>query len=400
MRGEQSKGINMKMEQIKRCLEQLIRWILRIFMIVCRVFPVVPNKVVVLNFRGKGFGDNGKGIALQLMKTAPGVDIVWAVSGAAAAASLPEGIRSVKLCSLRYYWEMATAGVWVDNCRKGRSISKRKGQFYIQTWHGATGCKKVERDVQDKLSPDYVANAKYDSQMADVILSGSRFFTELCRRAFWYDGRILEFGTPRLDVLFHQTEEENRRVKQSLGIAQKDKVLLYVPTFRADGNVACYIQEYDRLLAALREKTGDNWVALVRLHPNVADKAGFISYSDKVINATGYPDLYELIPVADVVISDYSSAIFDAAIVNKTGFLYATDLQAYRADRDFYIDIPELPFPFAESMDELIENIRGFDPQHYRENLEKFNQRIGYFESGNASEAVVEEIMKAMKHER
>ena len=128
----------------------------------------------------------------------------------------------------------------------------------------------------------------------------------------------------------------------------------------------------------------------------IANKTGFITYTDKVYNATTISDLYELIPAADLVISDYSSLMFDAGLIGKQVFLYATDIEAYKADRGFYFELNQLPFMLAENYAELIHNLQVFDEVSYRDELQKFNDSIGYCERGNASELVAERILLEM----
>lgn len=382
-------------KRIRHALSRVRRCLVHSWMYICRILPVDKNKVLIMSYYGGGFGDNGKAIALKLREKNPNIKIVWPATPENRD-KLPAFCQYVKFRSMAYYREMATAAVWVDNARKAADIVKRKNQYYIQTWHGMVALKQIEKDAQNSLSVGYLDDAKNDSRMADLILSGCGFFTKLCRRAFWYDGEILECGSPRLDVLFQQSEEKMRSVKAQLGIDDNKKVLLYAPTFRANGDISCYIQNYEQILNVLKDKTGDDWVAAVRLHPNIANKAGFIAYSDKVINATAYPDLYEIIPVADIVISDYSSLMFDSGLINKTVLLYATDIEEYVADRNFYFNIEELPFPLAHNYDELICNLVNFDRCTYQRELEAFNKSLNYYEKGTASEAVVDRIMEVL----
>ena len=132
----------------------------------------------------------------------------------------------------------------------------------------------------------------------------------------------------------------------------------------------------------------------MRLHPNVSDKADFIKYSDRIFSGTDYADLYELIPACELVISDYSSVMFDAGLINKRVMLFANDIASYTADRNFYFDIKSLPFPLAESNDELLQCINNFDEKAYFEALNTFNNEIGYCENGTAAKVVAERILK------
>ena len=356
------------------------------------ILPKSPNKIVFCSYFGKGYGDNGKAITEALLKINPNLDIVWGVSSQFMA-SLPDTVRGVEYNSLKYLKELATAVAWVDNSRKNAGVRKRKGQFYVQTWHGTVALKQIENDAACNLDEFYVAGAKNDSKMADVILSGCKFFTDLCKRSFWYNGEILECGSPRSDALFNTDNTKKSEVKKALGIPDGKKIILYAPTFRADEQLECYNMDFNAVLDALEKKTGDSWVFAVRLHPNVCEKADFITYSDRIFNATVYNDLYELIPTVDFVISDYSSVMFDAALVDKPVMLFATDVKEYIADRNFYFDIRKLPFGLAESNDELINNIKTFDRDKYDICVKEFNSKVGYFENGTAAKAVAERIM-------
>ncbi len=365
----------------------------RMMMTAFRICPINRKKVVICSYFGKGYGDNGKAVAEALLKLDPTLDIVWGVRSQFKD-TLPEGIRAVEYNSWRYLWELATAAAWVDNSRKNAGVTKRKKQFYVQTWHGTVALKRIEQDVAEHLDEFYVAGAKNDSKMANIILSGCKFFTELCRRTFWFDGEIAEIGSPRSDALFNTDAAKQAEVKKSLGIPDGKKVVLYAPTFRADGNLECYNMDFEAVLSALEKKFKGEWVFCMRLHPNVSDKADFIKYSDRIVSGTDYPDLYELIPACDLVISDYSSVMFDAGLINKNVMLFANDIASYTADRNFYFDIKDLPFPLAESNGELLNNIEEFDSEGYLAKLDAFNKEIGYCENGTAAAMTAERILK------
>lgn len=381
----------------KKILKQLIlvrRHLIHIFMYMCRVIPIQNRKIFVINFYGKGYGDNGKAIIQKLKEKEKNLDIVWAVLPEAKK-SIPEGIRCVRYHSLAHYYEMATAHVWIDNARLGVDVIKRKGQYYIQTWHGSMPLKQIEKDTEETLVyGDYVADAKYDSQMADLILSGCSFFTEICKRAFWYDGKILECGTPRLDVLFKNEYEKKEIIRKKMEVPDKSRIILYVPTFRENHRMDCYRLDYDSIIKKMHEITNDDWVCMVRLHPNIAKNANAIKYTDTVYNATGYPDLYELLLIADIVITDYSSIMFEAGLIEKPVFLFATDINDYLNERKLYFEISHLPFPLAQNNNELLQKLELFDVDQYREMIKEFNNKINYFEDGTAAETVAQHIVE------
>ena len=125
--------------KIKAFARQIVYGILSLCFYICRVIPIKQNKIVVSSYDGKGYGDHGKYICNALLAQGADVDIVW-LSGNPNDV-FPTGIRPVKFKSLRSIYEQATAKVWIDNKRKKHYVRKRKGQYYIQIWHGGLGLK-------------------------------------------------------------------------------------------------------------------------------------------------------------------------------------------------------------------------------------------------------------------
>lgn len=351
--------------------------------------PIERDSAVIVSYYGGGFGDNGKAIALKLLEKRPDMKIYWAASKENMQ-SVPTPIIPVRFRSPEYYALMARAEIWIDNSRKSRDVLKRRGQFYMQTWHGGLGLKRAEKDAQESLAPNYIKEAQDDSRMADVVLSDSAFFTEFVRRAFWYDGEILKSGSPRMDTLFKITDAEKAAVKRRLGLKESARLALYAPTFRVDGGTECYRLDFAGVLRLL----GDDWAFAVRLHPNISDKSDFLEYSSRVVNATPFPDMYELLAAADILITDYSSCMFDAAAARKPVFLYASDVDEYMEDRALSFDIGRLPFPLAQTNEQLISEIRGFDREHYLEELDSFLKDNAVLADGCAADRAAEYILK------
>ncbi len=356
-----------------------------------RVFPIQKNKILFMNFLGQGFGDNGKYIAESLFKKNSNIKMVWITDDQK---SLPNYIVPIKKRSIKRLYHFATAKVWVDNCRKNEYEIKRKGQYYIQTWHGGIGPKRVERDVENQLDPAYVKSAKKDAQRTDLMLSNSTFCTELYRRAFWFSGEIMECGSPRVDILFHCTNQKQVTIRKQLGLID-EKVLLYAPTFRKDKKLDSYTLDYDQVLDYLSSKN-EKWKIMVRLHPNIADQADSIHFNSSIKNVTNYPDMYELLAITDILITDYSSLMFEAGFVQKPVFLFATDIENYMLDRNFYFDITKLPFPLAKNNKELLENMKNYNHEKYQQEINKLNSLFGVKEHGTASDEVAKKILQIL----
>lgn len=358
--------------------------------------PKQSKKAVFQSFNGRGYSDSPKAIAEELLRRG-GWKLYWVVKNPEESRSLPKGVQPVAMGSLAETFHLHTAGVWVDNCRKWGHLWKRPGQCYVQTWHGFP-LKRIEGDAADALPEDYLQAAKRDSQMVDLFLSNSRFLTDIYRRGFWYDGEVLEQGFPRNDVLSQSHPEMGEKVRDALGLPAGKRLLLYAPTFRKDKGLAAYDMDYARLVKALEERFGGEWLILAKLHPNIAEKAAQMDLDPQIIrNASDYPDIQELYMACDAMVTDYSSVMFDYLITGKPCFLYVNDLAAYKGDRNFYFDIDKLPFARAEDNAQLEAAIRGFDPQEQARRVEEFCREFGIEESGDAAGKTVDYLEERLK---
>ena len=363
-----------------------------------RKAPVRADKIVFENYKGKGFGCNPKYIALELLRQYPGrFDMVWLVSRKEMAQSdLPPGIRAVSYDSPRAVWEHATAKVWLSNYHKvffvRQGLRKRAGQFFVQTWHGSLGIKKLENDVPLLVGDKkWLALAKASSRMTDYWLSNSTFLSEKYKSAFWdvKDESILLYGNARDDLFFDREgmQAARRRVTERFGVAKECRIVLYVPTFREDGRLDCYQLDFEAVREHLQRRFQGEWAVLIRMHPRVGD--GWkrkLAGAEQVLDATFYPDIQELLAASDCVISDYSGCIFDYLLTRRPAFLFTTDLDAYVAERGFYYPLESTPFPIARDNGEMIRNIDDFDEGKYLERVEDFLQEKGCMDDGHASE--------------
>lgn len=358
------------------------------------LFPVKKNKVLFINFNGKGFGCNPKYIALELLEQKLPYDMVWLAD--AAGEEFPQGIRAVRYSSVRALYEVATAKVVISNVKNDLRLIKKKGQYIIHTWHGSYCAKLVEREAEDKLSPGYIKESKHHSKICDLFLSNSRALSKSYRDSFWYDGEILECGFPRNDILFCDEGEKTAAVKQALGLPDGAKLALYAPTFRDDGNTACYDIDH----AAILETLGESWYLLIRLHPNVGSAGKLFPFGGRLVDATAYPDMQELLVAADILITDYSSTVFEVASMEKPSFIYASDVEEYEKMRGLRQDFFTMPYPVCRSNEALLEQLRAFTPENGRELARRFSESFGSTDKGDASKQVAERIKSVIGEER
>lgn len=355
------------------------------------LFPLDKKKVVFSNFNGGGYGDNPKFIAQEFLKQNLGWKLYWV---SASHYDLPKGILPVRPNTIAFAFHMATAGTWVDDTRKLYYFKKRPGQFYIQTWHGGLGLKKVEKDCEDALTPEYVAYAKIDSQNMDLLLACCKWEYDSYQEAFWYDGPILQKGIPKNDIYFEDPSPYREKVLKHFSLSSDTKLALYAPTYRDSRKTDMYNLDYEQLLISLKKRFGGNWAVLVRMHPNVSYKDYPLTYTDRILNASPYENMQELLVASDIIISDYSGCAFDFPMIGKPGFLYAEDYEEMKRTKDYYFDLKELPFTLALSSGELMKQIETFNENEYEQKCEDFRNMLDFYDDGHASRTVVDLILK------
>ncbi|MFC4620083.1 CDP-glycerol glycerophosphotransferase family protein [Camelliibacillus cellulosilyticus] len=370
------------------------RWLSWLVMFVFQRFPIKNNKIFFMNYYGSGYGCNPKYMTEYLLNHYPKgtFDVVWAFNDIRANDHLT-GFRQVKTMSWRYFFDCCTAKVIVTNFRTTDAFVKRRGQYYIQTWHSSLRLKQIEKDAEKTLPAHYVRMAKRDSNKIDLLISGCAYGTAIFRRAFWYSGEIMTCGTPRNDLFFQRSDSVRKRIFDRLGLSRQVKVMLYAPTFRSGGGFEVYQWGYQNLLNKAKERFGGEWVFLVKHHPHLSAEASRLESSDRVIDVTAYDDTQELLSIADILVTDYSSLMFDFALTRRPCFLYVPDLDTYvKKDRNLYFDLKRLPFISARSEGELIQAIDGFQADVYETRLKSFLAEIGTYESGGACPAIFNRI--------
>lgn len=376
-------------------LESLYRSILwRAF----NIMPLKKNKIVFSNFHGNGFGDNCKYIALRLLRQNQNLDLVWLVKPGTDKSGFPEGIRVVEMTDFRHVYELSTAKVWVDNSRKMIGVKKRPRQFYLQCWHSGMSLKKIEGDMIQVSDPGYMYFARKDSSVTDLVLANSRQMEEIYRRAFGYTCEIRKTGTPRNDILA-DCAKHKFDLYHKYSLPEDKKIVAYAPTFRNRGNCAAYNINLRELLRAVQARFGGEWICVQSLHPKVIDQYENLNTAENVINIKGYFDMQELLAVADILVTDYSSTIFDFMITKKPMFLYATDWKHYEnIERGMYFTREEMPCSVAENDKELHKNIIDFNHREYERRVKSFLTRWEVLEDGRASSRACEIIMEHLKN--
>ncbi len=379
---------------------------------VCRIFPIDKKKIVMWTFEGAGgYGCSPKYIAEEILRRNrednTEYQIVWLVNDLNR--EFPKGIQKVRDTLWNRAYHLSTAKVWISNTRTFYGTKKRKKQCYIQTWHATICIKPIGKYRGDLFPKMAYLVSEYDSKLIDYVLSGSSWCDHMYREGLIYDGEIIKTGTPRCDILFNGMEEKHTELRKKYDIPLDAKIMLYAPTFRGGSqnkNRSVKADEatidFERLLTALETRFKGKWYIFLRLHPQLAARMEGIEVgkkTERLIDVSQRTDMNEIIASADAFLTDYSSAIFEGAMIKQPGFIYADDLEEYIADRgDLFFDMYELPFPVALNNDELISNILNFDIHKYETDVDLFMDKVGIMEDGQASARVVDLVEEYIKH--
>lgn len=382
---------------MKSFLKYLYSLCLRVLLLPFCVFSVRKNRLVFTGLTGgDGFeySCNPRYISDYIREKYAGrFEIYWVVAKPGRyAAYEKDGVCFLQHFRLRSFYYLLTAKVIVTNGSYAPWFPFRKSQYLINTWHGGGAYKRIENDKPDANWATR-KRAEFCAENISLFLSSCRMADEkLFRHAFLYKGEILACGMPRNDRLVRkETESGAKKVCSICQIPDKAKILLYAPTYREGGSEAAF--DIRELLEVL-EKNGETWYVLYRAHRYSKDVLKTFAKSGHVIDVSAYEDMQELLCAADMLVTDYSSCIWDYAFLERPCFLYTPDLQAYTKKNGFYVDIYKWPFPVCEDMESLKRAVREYDEEKNRRRIREHLRYMGSFESGHACEAVCERILE------
>jgi CDP-glycerol glycerophosphotransferase len=347
------------------------------------------DAVLFESFQGKVIGDNPLDIFNELKQRFPKLELIWATGKGTQA---PPGARGVRFGSREWLQALATSKYLVNNTNFPWYFRKVPGQIYLQTWHG-TPLKRLGRDIPNNyLTKSYLDTMDREATYWDYLISPSPFCTEVFPSSFGYQGNIIETGYPRNDRLSKISGTQRQQIRERIGVSDPSTfVVMYAPTWR----------DYNR------SATG-NWQSVNFMDENIELPEGFqmiyrghtnthavhnAGVAGRAIDVTLYPDVTELYIAADVLITDFSSVMFDYTVTGKPILFLAPDLERYRSERGFYFDFEALaPGPILNTDAEVLQALGRIDQisklyePRYRDWQEKFNS----LEDGNAAKRVVD----------
>jgi CDP-glycerol glycerophosphotransferase len=345
--------------------------------------PIDPDLAVFAAYWYRGYSCNPRAIYERARELVPQVHGVWVVN-TDGASTVPDGVDYVMAGSPPYFDLVARAKWFVNNVNFPNNLVKREGQVHVMTHHG-TPLKKMGLDLQvDRAAALLRRCARWDFSV-----SQNAFTTPIWERVYPTRYESLETGYPRNDRLATATDADYTRVREELGIAPGRKAVLYTPTHRE------YQEEYVPVLdlAAVADGLGEDWVLLARAHYFYGGDEQMRSLHDagRLIDVSGHPSIEDLSIAADVLVTDYSSIMFDYAVLDRPIVIHAPDWEEYSDRRGTYFDLmEERPGPVTRSEAELVDVLRA--GEFASAERAHFRGRFCYLDDGRAAERVVRRV--------
>jgi CDP-glycerol glycerophosphotransferase (TagB/SpsB family) len=352
--------------------------------------------IVFVAFRGH-FSDSPRALYTEIRARGIEATHTW-LTAPHTQETFPDDVATVPFESPEAIAALEAADVVISNDHIPLDWVKKPGATYLQTWHG-TMLKRVHNDVL--WAPEgRLAYLDQDIARWDLLLSPNAVTTERLRKAFGFTGPIHETGLPRNDLLHSpQRDEVRARVRADLGIGEDQQVVLYTPTWRDDlvfAGAEGPTFDFPIDLAAFTERLGADHVLLLRLHNMVLDRLDHAEGS-VVRDVSGYADIQDLYLAADVMVTDYSSTMFDFANTGRPMVFFTYDLDRYRDElRGFYFDLAEVaPGPLVHTSEELVDAIADIDrvSEQHAERYARFQELFTHLEDGAATRRVLDLIL-------
>jgi len=388
---------------MKKLIKRIIRTGLTLlYRIMSYVLPVKSNVIVFEAYTGRNYSGNVRAIYENMVKK--GLDnkykLVWSMQNPEVI--IPGNVTIVKRTRLKYLYYMAVAKVWISDSRMPLWLRKRKKCKFIQTWHG-TPLKQLALDMKQVNMAEsggldkFRASYKKNSVMWDYLISQNSFSTAIFRSCFAYDKDILEIGYPRNDVLISSNKEADIiELKKKYDLPLDKRIILYAPTWRDDQYYGKDSYKFNTPMEfdKMRDCLGEKYCLIVKLHHLISDSVDWKAYEGFIYDCNGCQDIAELFLISDMLITDYSSVMFDYSILKRPIIFFTYDLEHYKNNlHDFYFDfLGTAPGPVVETTKDLIEAIDCYDADSWKELYDAFNRTYNHADCGNASDMVVELI--------
>jgi CDP-glycerol glycerophosphotransferase len=367
--------------RVKILVATVIRGLLHVFWLL----PLQRNRVCYLAYGGTQFACNPKYIFTDLLERyGDQLEHVWVLPD-----PLPDypQAKVVRHNSPAYFRCLLTSKVFITNGEVSYLVPFRPGQIVLNTWHAGGAYKRMGGRFE---YVEHVRRLSY-RRLSYFISSCQRFSQAVSKDLGVDPDKVLPIGLPRNDLFFADCQEPARRARRALRALDNTGVVLFAPTYRPDGSPLHSNLDLRAVLAALESRFGKPFRCWLRGHYSAA-----ATLPGDYLDVSGYPDVQELLAGAEVLITDYSSAMWDFSLTGKPCFIYAPDAADYSLHPGFHTPMSQWPFPIAGNSAELAEQITGFDAEQYAQDVAAHHQALGSYERGMARRSVRDILVPAL----
>ncbi|STD00508.1 CDP-glycerol glycerophosphotransferase family protein [Erysipelothrix rhusiopathiae] len=348
------------------------------------LFIRTEENLILISANSRGYNDSPRAI-YEYMKKDPKYAqyrFVWAVDDVT---QTIEGAELVKADTWQYFKTALKAQYWITSVNIERGLHfKKKKTVFLNTWHGV---------AINEMGNAVAGRTDFDWSDTDYICYSAENERPIYYRDF--NARpesMIPTGLPRNDELYHVDPNKVIEIKKNLNIPEDKKVILYAPTWRDSEDFGKSYQIKPPIDCDVWKKAlSDEYVVILRTHP-YTNELMVVTFDDFFFDGTMYPRVNDLMMISDMLISDYSSIIFDYCVLERPVICFGYDYEAYAEKRGFYIDL-ETVIPSGIIRDEthLIEHIKSMD---YEEQVAKTKvmkeNHVTY--GGNATEQIVNAV--------
>ncbi|NUP45060.1 MAG: CDP-glycerol glycerophosphotransferase family protein, partial [Streptomyces sp.] len=386
------RGAKKQAAPLKRPLRTAV---LRAYYRVQRMLPIRDDLAVFAAYWSSGYTCNPAAVHRKVLELAPGVRTVWVLKSNVRA-TLPKGTARVHPGSFAYWRAVARARYFVNNVNFGDTLVKRPGQVHVQTHHG-TPLKRMGVDLAEfptALGAMQLTDLMRRVDKWDYSLTSNSYTTKIWDRSYPASYEPLEYGYPRNDVLVTADAEAVAAARRALDLPEGATVILYMPTHRDYLGQMHFPIDLDRFV----ERLPAGHVVLARGHYYYTDPGtppSDAAAKARLVDVSGHPEVEQLYLAADCLLTDYSSAMFDYANLDRPIVVYANDWEMYRTTRGTYFDIhKQPPGPVVSTEDELVDMFESgaWDTEEHTRARARFRARFCEFDDGFAAERVVRRI--------
>ena len=392
---------------IKKILKDMAKYSVRgLYILGSHIIPANEKIILFESGNGRNYSGNPRYIYEEILNQGLNDEFkcVWSLIDTDI--KIPGNPVKVRRSYFKFLYYTLRSGAWIFDARHLYYLRKNKKAKYVQTWHG-TPLKKLALDMEymdmngSQDIERYHQEFRDNSLLWQYLISQNPFSSEIFRSAFDFKGEMLEIGYPRNDILINRNNAEDiDEIKGRFNIPKDKKIILYAPTWRDnqyhDNNEYKFATEME--FDKMHKELGDEYTLIVKFHYLVKENIDWSRYDNFVIECDAEWDIQELYLISDMMITDYSSVMFDYSILKRPMIFFAYDLDNYKNNlRGFYFDMfEEVPGPICQTNEEMIEFIKNYTEEDYQtqfgEKYKKWSEKFNPFDDGNASKKVIELI--------